>query len=187
MGRQSMSDAMEQTYQIPYLPCGANYILMIRLNLWAKILITVVVCLLVGFLSGLSTSESIETWYAYIEKPSFNPPNWIFAPVWTLLYILMGIAVAVIWHTGWSNEAVQNAIMIFLAQLIFNATWSVVFFGMQSPMGALVIILILWTLILICLLRFYSIRKSAFYLMIPYFLWVSFATVLNASIVYLNR
>ena len=160
---------------------------MIRLNLWAKISIAVVVCLLVGFLSGLSTAESIETWYAYLEKPFFNPPDWIFAPVWTALYILMGLAVAIIWHQGWSNQAVQNAVMIFLAQLILNATWSVVFFGMQSTMGALVIILILWTLILICIRRFLRIKKFAAYLMVPYFLWVSFATVLNASIVYLNQ
>ncbi|NND07626.1 MAG: tryptophan-rich sensory protein [Saprospiraceae bacterium] len=159
---------------------------MIKLNIWAKVMIGISVCLMVGFISGLSTQESLQSWYANLEKPSFNPPNWIFAPVWTVLYALMGISAGLIWDAGWKNKPVQNAIMLFLAQLILNATWSVVFFGTQSPIAALVIILALLILIWLCMRRLRPINRWATVLLLPYFLWVSFATILNASIVYLN-
>ena len=156
------------------------------MNRTLKIIIAVVVCLLVGFLSGFSTQSSITEWYAFLNKPSFNPPNWLFAPVWTILYILMGIAAGLVWHKGWEAPGVKAALGIFTLQLLLNGSWSVVFFGLRQPMAALIIILVLWTLILWCILRFLKLHKVAGYLLIPYLLWVSFATLLNYSIVALN-
>lgn len=160
---------------------------MINLNIWAKVGIGIAVCLMIGFISGLSTQGALESWYVFLEKPNFNPPNWLFAPVWTILYVMMGISAGLIWHAGWKHQQVQKAIMLFLAQLMFNATWSVVFFGTQSPEAALVIIVLLLVLIWLCIRMFMPINKWGAYLLVPYFLWVSFAAVLNASIVYLNR
>ncbi len=151
-----------------------------------KIAISITVCLLVGFLSGLSTSFAIENWYVFLEKPALNPPNWVFGPVWSILYVAMGIAAALVWHQDWNRVEVQSALLTFLAQLLLNASWSVVFFGMQSPGGALAIILILWVLILVCIRKFYPLNKPAALLMIPYLLWVSFAVYLNGAIWYLN-
>lgn len=155
--------------------------------LWPKILITVTTCLLVGFISSLSTAEALQSWYPSIIKPSFNPPDWLFAPVWTSLYILMGISVALIWHSGWEREEVQNSVMIFLAQLVINGFWPVVFFGMRSPGAALILIILLWGLIVWCIRKFFPINKLAGWLLIPYFSWVSFALILNLSIYWLNR
>ncbi len=156
------------------------------LSLPVKIIIGIVVCLGVGFLSGIATSGSINTWYTTLNKPAFNPPNWLFAPAWTILYTLMGISVAYIWHAGWKNAAVKTAIFIFVAQLLLNAFWSVAFFGMQNPPFALAVILILWVLIFICIVRFKPIKALAAYLLVPYLLWVTFATVLNVSIILVN-
>jgi len=157
-----------------------------NLSLPIKIIIGIVVCLGVGFLSGMATSSSIETWYTTLNKPFFNPPNWLFGPAWTILYSLMGISVAYIWHAGWQKAEVKTAILIFAAQLLLNAFWSVAFFGMQNPPFALAVILILWTLILICIVRFKSIKPLAAYLLVPYLLWVTFATALNVAIILLN-
>jgi tryptophan-rich sensory protein len=144
-------------------------------------------CLMVGFIGSLPTAEAISSWYPSIVKPSFNPPNWLFAPVWTTLYVMMGMAIGIIWHEGWEREAVKNAVMLFLAQLVLNGFWSIIFFGTRSPGAALVIIVILWILIVLCIKHFFPINKLAAYLMVPYLLWVSFATILNASIYWLNR
>ena len=159
---------------------------MIKVPLWAKITIGVVTCLLVGFLAGISTKEVIDTWYASLNKPSFNPPNWIFAPVWTLLYSMMGISAGIIWHQGWGRNEVSSALMLFLAQLVVNGLWSVIFFGTQSPKAALIIIVGLWILLFYTIRKFLLLNRWAGYLLIPYLLWVSFATLLNGGIVYLN-
>lgn len=157
-----------------------------KLSLPVKIIICVITCLAIGFLSGISTGSSIDTWYTTLNKPSFNPPNWLFAPAWTILYTLMGIAVAYIWHEGWQKPDVKTAIFIFAGQLLLNAFWSVAFFGLQNPPLALAVILILWVLIFICIVRFKPIKALSAYLLIPYLLWVTFATALNASIIFLN-
>ena len=157
-----------------------------KIPLWAKLLICIVTCLLVGYIGSISTQETINGWYATLEKPSYNPPNWIFAPVWTTLYCLMGISAALVWHQGWGKNEVSNSLMFFLFQLVLNGLWSTVFFGMQSLSGAMVIIICLWIVLLITLLRFYKISKVAGLLLVPYILWVSFATLLNASILSLN-
>ena len=149
-------------------------------------LILAIVCAGLGFLSGLTTFESIETWYAQLEKPPFNPPNWIFGPVWTTLYIMMGVAAGLIWNTGLKNSGVKAALAAFAIQFILNLIWTPVFFGQHQIFAALVIIVLLWIAILVCLIKFYKIRRISGILLIPYLLWVSFATVLNAALWQLN-
>lgn len=151
-----------------------------------KITIAVIVCLAIGGLSGFATTDAISGWYATINKPSFNPPNWIFGPVWTLLYIMMGIAAGLVWKAGWERQDVKTALGIFTVQLLLNGLWSLIFFAWESPMWALVEILVLLAFIILTIIRFKPINATAAYLLIPYLLWVSFATVLNASIWWLN-
>ncbi len=151
-----------------------------------KILIAVAVCLGIGFFSGFATQSSIDTWYLTLNKPSFNPPNWIFAPVWTLLYILMGIAAGIVWSKGYYHKWVKTAMYHFVFQLLFNGLWSIVFFGFKSPGLALIVILILIVLVALTYKWFKIVSKNAAYLLIPYFAWVVFATILNFSIWQLN-
>lgn len=150
------------------------------------IVIAVTICLLIGFLAGFATQSSVGTWYATLNKPSFNPPNWLFGPVWTLLYILMGIAAGLVWAKGFYHIWVKTALYYFGFQLLFNALWSIVFFGFQEPFWALLVILVLLALILITIKWFKIVSKPAAYLLIPYLLWVCFATLLNYKIWELN-
>lgn len=152
-----------------------------------KIVLLVVVCAGVGFLSGMVTRESITTWYPTLVKPVFNPPNWIFAPVWTSLYIMMGIAAGLVWTSGSDKKMVKKALGFFAIQLGLNALWSYLFFGLHNPLLALVEIVLLWLTIYETYSVFSKINKIAGYLLIPYLAWVSFATLLNASIWWLNR
>lgn len=151
-----------------------------------KIAIAIMVCVAVGGLSGFATTDAITGWYATINKPSFNPPNWIFGPVWTTLYIMMGVAAGLVWKAGWERKDVKAALGIFGVQLALNGLWSLIFFAWESPMWALVEILVLLAFIILTIIRFKPINATAAYLLIPYLLWVSFATVLNASIWWLN-
>lgn len=151
-----------------------------------KYLICIVGTLAVGSLSGLATASSIETWYATLEKPSFNPPNWIFGPVWTLLYVLMGIAAGMVWNARHDQGQVRSALRLYIIQLALNATWSLVFFSLRSPAGAVVNIVLLLIAIVLCIRAFRVVRPRAAYLLYPYLAWVSFATVLNASVAMLN-
>ncbi len=151
-----------------------------------RVVVAVGVCLLVGALSGFATQSSVDTWYATLNKPSFNPPNWIFAPVWTVLYILMGVAAGIVWGQGYYHKWVKTALYFFGFQLLFNATWSIVFFGLQSPLPALIILLILLVLIILTIRRFTIVSRTAALLMVPYLLWVVFAGILNFKIVQLN-
>lgn len=155
-------------------------------SLIVKIIIAVVICQVMGLASGLVTFDAIPNWYADLNKPSFNPPNWLFGPAWTLLYTLMGIAAALIWHEGWNRPEVKQALGWFAAQLVLNAAWTLIFFGLKTPAWALIEIAILWAAILICIIHFFRIKSLAGYLMIPYLLWVSFAALLNFSIWQLN-
>ncbi|MCE2613237.1 tryptophan-rich sensory protein [Flavobacteriaceae bacterium D16] len=148
--------------------------------------ISVGVCLLIGFLSGFATQSSVGDWYTTLNKPSFNPPNWIFGPVWTVLYIMMGVAAGIVWSKGFYHKWVKTALYHFGFQLLFNALWSVVFFGFQNPFWALLVILVLMMLILGTIRWFNVVSKTAAYLMIPYFLWVCFASLLNYRIWMLN-
>lgn len=156
------------------------------MSLLVKIIICVVVCLGVGLASGASTANGITEWYAFLNKPFFNPPNWLFAPVWTILYTMMGVSAGLIWDKGFDKLGVKSALSIFVAQFILNTLWSFVFFGMRQPLYALFVIIALWILILLTINKFNKLNKTAGLLLIPYLLWVSFATILNFSIYWLN-
>ena len=152
-----------------------------------KIVLVVLVCVSVGYLSGTVTRESITTWYPTLVKPVFNPPNWIFAPVWTMLYIMMGIAAGIVWTSKSEMKTVKKALGFFAIQLGLNALWSYLFFGLHNPLLALIEIVLLWLMIFETYNQFKKIDKVAGFLMIPYLAWVSFATILNASIWWLNN
>lgn len=152
-----------------------------------KLITSVSLCLFVGFAGSLATSPSITTWYATLQKPFFSPPNWIFAPVWTILYIVMGIAAYLIWKKGLQKKAVKSALTLFLIQLALNFFWSIIFFGYHVPILAFGEILLLWITIFLTIKAFLLINKFAAYLLIPYLAWVSFATILNLAIVILNQ
>lgn len=157
------------------------------MNKVTRILIVVVTCLAVGYFSGMITREAITTWYPTLVKPSFNPPNWVFAPVWTLLYAMMGVAAGIIWNQMETDRTiVKKALQFFAIQLALNAVWSYLFFGLKNPMLALLEIALLWLMIYETYLKFVKINKIAGYLLLPYLAWVSFASVLNASIFWLN-
>jgi len=151
-----------------------------------KLIASILICQGVGSIGALFTSPAILTWYTTIQKPSFNPPNWIFAPVWTLLFLMMGISLYFVWSKGWEDKKIKIAVFIFSAQLALNIFWSLLFFGLQSPFYAFIEIIILWLAILLTIISFYKISKIATYLLLPYILWVSFAAVLNFSILILN-
>lgn len=151
-----------------------------------KIILSVAICLSIGFLSSFATQSSITDWYVTLNKPSFNPPNWVFGPVWTVLYILMGIAAGVVWGKGFHHIWVKTALYHFGFQLLLNASWSIVFFGLKSPLAALIIITALLIMILLTMKWFNIVSKKAAMLLVPYLLWVAFATVLNFKIWQLN-
>lgn len=151
-----------------------------------KIILTVFVCLSIGFLSSLITQSSVNDWYITLNKPSFNPPNWLFAPVWTVLYIIMGIAAGVVWGKGFHHIWVKTALYHFGFQLLLNALWSMVFFGLKNVMPALIVIVALLIAIALTIKWFNVVSKKAALLMIPYFLWVCFAALLNYKIWELN-
>ena len=151
-----------------------------------KLIFSIVFVQLAGILGALFTATSIGTWYEMINKPVLNPPSWIFGPVWMVLYLLIGISLFLIWDKGVHKKHEKIAIEIFAIQLILNAIWSPIFFGLQNPGAAIIIIVLLWITIVATIVSFYKISKTAAYLLIPYLLWVSFATYLNYSIWVLN-
>lgn len=158
------------------------------MNKITKIVIALIVCLMVGYSASMVTRPSVESWYPTIIKPSFNPPNWIFMPVWTFLYVLMAVAAGLVWDKiKEQKETVKIALGFFLVQLTLNAIWSYLFFGLKNPMLALIEIVLLWLMIYETYLKFLKINKIAGYLLIPYMAWVGFAGILNASIWWLNR
>jgi tryptophan-rich sensory protein len=151
------------------------------------IVVCIAICQIAGVLGGLATASSVDTWYATLIKPSFNPPDWIFFPVWVTLYGLLGIALFLVFMKGLDAEGVKSAIALFFVQLIGNSLWSVLFFGLKLPLVAFLEILVLWVLILMTMIKFYRISKPAGLLLLPYLLWVSFASVLNFFLWSLNR
>ncbi len=151
-----------------------------------KFIAAIIGCELVGLLSTPVTIQAIPAWYTTLNKPSFAPPNWLFGPAWTTLYLLMGIAFYLIWIQDWKKTKVKTAGRFFLIQLFFNFLWSFLFFGLRSPLLGLIDIMVMWIFIVMTMNKFYPLSKPAFYLMVPYLLWVSFATILNFSIALLN-
>ena len=150
------------------------------------ITISVLVCLAIGFLSSIATQSSVNDWYVTLNKPSFTPPNCLFAPVWTALYIMMGVAAGIVWSKGYHHIWVKTALYHFVFQLLLNALWSIVFFGLKNPLGGMVVILALLTMIILTIKWFRVISKPAALLMVPYVLWVAFASALNYKIWELN-
>lgn len=151
-----------------------------------KLIISILVPLLVGAISGLFTSSGVNGWYVTANKPWFNPPNWIFAPVWTVLYIMMGIALYIVWKSGTDQSINQTAIILFAVQLTLNFFWSFIFFKLQLPGWAFVEIIVMWLMILLTLIWFQKISPLAAWLLVPYISWVGFASVLNYAIWKLN-
>ena len=145
-----------------------------------KIITSIGICLGAGVLGSLFTVSSIPTWYQTLDKPFFSPPNWVFGPVWTILYILMGISLYLVWIK-------KKVPSVFWIQLILNATWSIVFFGLRNPSVAFVNIIALWIAIFLTIKSFSKINRLSSYLLYPYIAWVSFASILNFSIWMMNR
>ncbi len=157
-----------------------------KINNTFKLIIAVGVSQLAGVIGSVFTAPSIVSWYTGLVKPAFNPPVWVFAPVWTTLFMLMGVAAFFIWKKEFDHNGVKIALGIFLVQLVLNTLWSIIFFGFHSPGGALIEIVFLWFAILVTIISFYKISKPAAWLLVPYILWVSFASYLNYAIWLLN-
>jgi translocator protein len=151
-----------------------------------KLTLSVMVCVLTGTASSFFTVSSVSTWYETLNRPVLNPPSWVFGPVWTVLYILMGVSLFLVWSRGVRAGKEWVAIGVFVFQLVLNFFWSIAFFGAQNPALALINILLLWFSILITMILFYRLSKTAVYLLVPYLFWVTFATYLNYSIWLLN-
>jgi tryptophan-rich sensory protein len=150
------------------------------------LLVSIIIVFITGALGSVATASEIPFWYATLAKPAWAPPNWLFGPVWTILYVLIGIALFLVWRRGLAEEGVKMALVVFAVQLGLNLLWSLVFFGLQSILGGLVIILLLWIAILTNIILFYRISKWAGLILIPYLVWVSIASYLNYSIYLLN-
>lgn len=155
-------------------------------KLYIRCSIGVVICLLIGFLASSATHDSLETWYADLEKPFFHPQNEIFAIVWIILYLLMGIAAGIVWSKGFYHKWVKVALYHFGFQLILNGFWTILFFGLQKPFLALVNIIVLFIILLITIKWFKIISETSAYLLYPYALWLLFTAVLNFEIWRLN-
>jgi len=180
-----------------------------KLNKYLKLFSCIIICELAGFLGSLFTTPAIGGWYKNLSKPFFSPPNWIFGPVWSVLFILMGVSLYLVWSEKWvvrfqigkikkklwnsfsqklwtGSWSRANIILIFYLQLFLNILWSFLFFGMHSPVLAFFEILMLWCAIIFTIVNFYRVSKTAAYLLIPYIAWVSFATILNYLLWILN-
>ena len=136
-----------------------------------------------SFIGGMVTISFKEPWYSQLVKPNFNPPDWIFAPVWTTLYLMMTLAIWFFWH---SKNRDMSTIYIYFIHIVFNTTWSIVFFGLHKIFLALIVLLILIFLIIILILRFKRVNLVSYYLMIPYLLWTTYALFLNLNLLILN-
>lgn len=157
-----------------------------KINKIVKLISAIVICQMAGVIGSFFTTPSIATWYESLEKPSFAPPNWAFAPVWISLFTLMGISLYLIWIKGWKNKKVKISLLIFGVQLILNTLWSFLFFGLQSPFYGLIEIVVLWIVIAATILTFLKISKKASFLLLPYIVWVTIAAILNFYIWILN-
>ena len=155
-----------------------------------SLIVCVSICLVVGGLAGFATQSSVTTWFPTLNKPFFNPPSWLFGPVWATLYAMMGIALWFVWNAPQTTQQDQlqrkKGIIIFAIQLVFNFLWSFLFFGMRNPLFALFDIVLMLITIILTIIIFRKINTKTTPLLVPYLAWVSFATLLNASIWWLN-
>ncbi len=150
-----------------------------KVKSWLQLVFSILLCEGAGVLGSFFTVSSIPTWYVALNKPVFSPPNFIFGPVWTLLYFLMGVSLYLVWQK-------RGVPSIFWIQLVLNVLWSIIFFGLKNPTLAFVNIVVLWIAIFLTIKSFYKINKLAGNLLVPYLVWVSFASLLNLSIIILN-
>jgi translocator protein len=157
------------------------------LNNIIKLIISMLACFATGGMGSLFTFKAIPIWYASLKKPRYTPPNWAFGPVWTTLYILMGISVFLVWQKGLAADGVLLAFVLFWIQLAINAVWSIIFFGLKSKGGGVITIIVLWFLILATTVTSFRLSAWAGGLLIPYIVWVSIASYLNIGIWALNR
>ncbi len=149
-----------------------------------KLIVAIVICLLAGAIGSVFTASEITTWYSSLNKPFFTPPNWVFAPAWTVLYILMGLSLYLVWISN--SKEKHDAMRMFELQLLLNVAWSFLFFGLHSPLLGLAGIIVLWLAIFQTMEWFHKISKKATYLLVPYILWTSFALVLNLAVFAMN-
>jgi len=157
------------------------------LNSVIKLVVSILASFAAGGIGSLFTLKAIPTWYAGLEKPPYTPPNWAFGPVWTTLYILMGISVVLVWQDGLAINGVLLAYTLFWIQLVFNALWTIIFFGMKSKGGGVIVITVLWLLILATMITSFRVSGCAGALLIPYIVWVSIASYLNIGVWLLNK
>ena len=157
-----------------------------KMNNTVKLIIAIAIPIAEGATSGFFTATGTESWYQTINKPTWNPPGWVFGPVWTTLYIMMGVALFIIWKSSVNDNLKRTAITLFAVQLVLNFFWSFIFFDQQQPGWALVEIIMLWIFILLTIFSFARVNKTAAWLLVPYISWVSFATILNYTIWKLN-
>ncbi|KQC15534.1 MAG: TspO/MBR family protein [Methanothrix sp.] len=143
-------------------------------------------CYLAAFLGSIFTMPNVPVWYASLARPFFAPPGWVFAPVWTALYTLMGLSAYLILREGMNDPKVKPALSVFVLQLVVNVSWSAAFFGLRSPLAGLAVIVLLWALIALTIQKFWAISRTAGALLLPYLIWVSFAAILNFGIWRLN-
>jgi translocator protein len=151
-----------------------------------KLIISIVIVFLAGAVGTVYTLKEITTWYVSLAKPSWTPPNWAFGPIWSTLYVLMGISLFLVWREGLDRKDVRIAILVFAVQLVLNVVWSLVFFATHNIFGGLVLVILLWISILVNIIVFYRISKPAGLILIPYLIWVSIASYLNYSVFLLN-
>lgn len=153
---------------------------------WFRLVISIILCQLAGFIGSLFTTPKIPTWYAELAKPSFNPPNWIFSPVWITLFFLMGLTLFLLWRDTSHKDKTRPALVLFFIQLCLNMLWSILFFGLEAPFLAFIGIIVLWIFILATIFASLRVNRAAGILLLPYILWVSFAAVLNYFLWTLN-
>lgn len=158
---------------------------------FGRLLFSIFICEAAGIIGGLFTAQAIPTWYAALVKPSFNPPNWAFGPVWIILYAMMGVSFYLLWNVldasrGEKKCDAKTAMIVFGVQLLLNLLWTFIFFGLHSPLAAIPVIILLWIAILLTIWLAYPLSRHAANLLVPYILWVSFASILNIAIFLLN-
>lgn len=151
-----------------------------------RLVISIIIVFFAGAIGTVATLSEIPTWYAALAKPTWAPPNWLFGPVWTTLYILIGVALFLVWRKGSDKKDVKLALLVFAVQLVLNVLWSVVFFGYHSLLGGVIVVILLWIAILANIIVFYRVSKPAGLLLVPYIIWVSIASYLNYSVYLLN-
>jgi tryptophan-rich sensory protein len=152
-------------------------------NQWIVLAGLILLCLAVGGIGGGASASGIDGWYRTLAKPGWNPPDWVFGPVWTVLYVMMAVAAWLVWKTG---DRVRPALVLFFVQLALNLAWTFIFFTAQSPGLALIEIAFLWLAVLLTMLAFFGRQSTAGWLFVPYLAWVSFAAALNFAIWWMN-